>query len=627
MWIGSLEKSGEDFLDFSSHMFDFNCIISKGNAVPFTGNERILSLSFLKDIPFIQERQNGKNFSIQWLRHTDIHSNCSYANKGVYAYILGNIFTNQNYETKFGKSKKLYPEEIYNLFNEFGKSLTDYIKGIFLLLIFNENSQEYLLFTSRSGLLDVYFYHGKDFIILSSSIEFIVKNEQCKTKIDKVSLIQHHIYDYPLGDRTLFNGILSVSSASLFSYNLNNIKINKYFDYAESLQCPHSMSWAETWEQTPGIFNKTIDLIHSDQEKICSALTSGFDSRSNLSRLLNSGKEILYYSWGMPGSNELKIPSAIAAKLGFNYKPILLNGDFEEKYDYYAKQAVLWSDGRGTIRRANHTYGYSILSEYSRFNLTGLVGSELIRPTNAVGHIFNEEFIEDFYSENPEKNIESHLDKLINRKLINEEIISENRIKFFSETIEYFRSFSLIGEKYKQLYYFSLTEGFKKYFGHEIHGCRIYNFIQTPYVDDDFIDFILESPVPTLNIDAFRRNPKSLRLGQLFYIPILKKNKPILLKIRTGRFYKPSSLTSKFYPLSVLPGYLRKLLRQRIKKNDTFDTPSWNNLFIQNNKNLMSTKNSIFNPINETELGKYRDIEISKFLSVRYWLNEIFPEK
>lgn len=608
-------------------MFDFNCIISKGNAIPLTGDEKISSLSYLKNIPFIREQQYGKNFSIQWLRHTDTHPSYSYANKGVYIYVMGNIFTNRNYETIYGISKKLHPEEIYKLFNEHSKLLTEYIKGIFSLLIFNENSQEYMLFSSRSGLLDAYFYRGKDFIILSSSIEFIVKNAQCKTKLDEVSLIQYHIYDYPLGNRTLFDGILSLSPASLLSYNLNNITINKYFDYAESLQKLPQMSWSETWEQTPAIFNKTIDLIHSDQNKICSALTSGFDSRSNLSRLLNSGKEILYYSWGMPGSSELKIPSKIAAKLGFNYKPVLLNRDFEKKYEYYAKQAVLWSDGRGTIRRANHTYGYSILSDYSRLNLTGLIGSELIRPINAVGHIFNAEFVEAFYSENPEKLIELQLDKLTSYKLINEDIIYENRIKYLSETVEYFRSFNLIGEKYKQLYYFALTEGFKKYFGHEIHGCRMYNFIQTPYVDDDFIDFILKSPVPALNIVAFRRNPKSLRLGQLFYIPILKKNKPILLRIVTGRFYKPSSLTSIFYPLSVLPGYLKKLLRQWMKKNDTFDTPLWNDLFINDNKDLLAKGNKIFLPINEAEFGKYRDIEIAKFLSVRYWLNEIFPEK
>ena len=65
-----------------------------------------------------------------------------------------------------------------------------------------------------------------------------------------------------------------------------------------------------------------------DQKRICSALTSGFDSRANLSRLLNSGKDILYYSWGIPGSIELKIPSEIAKKLDFNYKPVLLNQRF-----------------------------------------------------------------------------------------------------------------------------------------------------------------------------------------------------------------------------------------------------------------------------------------------------------
>ena len=187
--------------------------------------------------------------------------------------------------------------------------------------------------------------------------------------------------------------------------------------------------------------------------------------------------------------------------------------------------------------------------------MTGLMGSELIRPTNAVDHIFNQEFIDAFYSDDPMSEIKIHFQNISKRNILKEEILVSNEDRFINETVCYFRSFNSFGEKYKQLYYFALSEGFRKYFGHEIHGNRIYNSIQTPYIDDDFVDFLLKTPIPLLNISAFERNPKTLRLGQLFYIPILKSNCPALLKIKTGRFYKPSSLTSPIYPVSILPGF------------------------------------------------------------------------
>jgi hypothetical protein len=329
----------------------------------------------------------------------------------------------------------------------------------------------------------------------------------------------------------------------------------------------------------------------------------------------------------MPGSTELKIPAKISRRFNFKYKPIFLNADFENEYSYHAKQAVIWSDGRGTIRRANHTYSYSILSKHSRFVITGLMGSELIRPTNAVDHIFNKEFVDTFYSDNQLQEIKNQYEKFVRKGILKDDLLNSSKKLFIKETTNYFASFNLLGEKYKQLYYFALSEGFKKYFGHEIHGSRIFNFIQTPYIDDDFVDFLLMTPVPLLNKNAFERNPKTLRLGQLFYIPILKSNFPALLEIRTGRFYKPSALTSFLYPVSVFPALILKKLNQMFKKNDTFNTSRWNKVFMEENSSLTSLDTNIFNPLTTKIITSNRDIDISKFISIRFWLEEVYKDK
>jgi hypothetical protein len=608
-------------------MFDFFCIISIGNIAGFGYPKKNSSYSYLKDIPFCEENLSGRNFSFSLLRHSDQDVPCKFQQNNIHIFIMGEIYSNGRFKQEYSGTKQLYPKDIFHLYEKEGASLANFIKGIYILLIFNENLNEYYIFTSRSGLLDSYYYMGENCLFISSSLENIVRNPLCKTDIDQVALIQQHIYDYPLGNRTLFENISIINPASVLEYDLFKIKIQTYFNYENALKNIGSITWEDTKELSPGIFNSTLDLISNDQKRICSALTSGFDSRANLSRLLNLSKDVLFYSWGMSESTELKVPLKISKKLHFNYKPILLGHDFEEKYDYYAKQAVLWSDGRATIRRANHSYSYSILSKYSRFNLTGLMGSELIRPTNAVDHIFNQEFIDSFYSDKPLDEIKMHFLNFSKRKILKDTILIGNEDRFINETANYFKNFISVGEKYKQLYYFALTEGFRKYFGHEIHGNRIYNSIQSPYIDDDFVDFLLRTPIPFLNINAFKRDSRTLRLGQLFYIPILKHNCPPLLEIRTGRYYKPSSLTSPLYPFSILTGLVLKKFKQKIKGNDTFNITRWNKIFIKENQNLISFNTDFFNPLSDEVLLSIRDIDLSKIISIRFWMNELLERK
>ncbi len=602
-------------------MFDFNCVISFQRETILTDDNKIVSLKYLKGIEFTKEYLKGEFFSAQWLQRKNERNDFFFMKNKAFVFLIGRIYPNQSFETLKGPGINLTAEILHNLYLEYGKDFSKYIKGQYLLFIFDEKKEEYHVITSRSGLLDVYYYSDDGYVIISSSLEFILKHPWCSTGIDEIALIQYHIYDYPLGSRTLFRNIRLLEPANTFTFSRQGIVVKKYYDFKSSMSKVSTLSWEETYDQIPHIFNRTIDLLHQNENAFCSAITSGFDSRTNLSRLVHSGKDVLYYSWGMPGSIELRIPAMIAKKVNLKYSPIYLDSEFEEDYDYFAKQAVLWSDGRGTIRRANHTYAYSLLSKHSDFVITGLIGSELIRPTNAFGHIFNKEYVEIFYSENPDKIIADQFNKFNDRGILNIDFSDSFKKDYLIETSKYFETFNFFPEKYQQLYYFSLTEGFRKYFGHEIHACRIYNFIQSPYIDDDFVDFLLRTPVPKLNVSAFKRNSKSLRLGQLFYIPVIKANMPSLLKITTGRFYTPSQLTSPLYPLSILPGYLRKFLKHKFMPNDTFNTKRWNGMFIEKNRSLFDMNNKIFAQVKYEMLNNLSESDVSKYISVRLYLS------
>jgi len=598
-------------------MFDFIVHISKERHPEQIRFDAVSTGNYLKDILYKEELFKGVNFSLSALVHEDAHGSCHFSDKGTVVFAMGNVYTTNSYALSLKtKPHRVEPSGIFKIYNEEGCTFINNLKGIFIILVLDEGNSRYQLFSSRNGLYDTYYLEGDDYLIASSSLEAILKFPGIIPEIDPVAIIQHSIFDYPLGEKTLFSNVRMLNPSSSLTYNLESTTLLKYFDYLPLLKQNNKITWKETYALTPARFNEAVDLLIEGKEKICASLTSGFDSRTNLSRLYSSGKDILFYSWGIPGSIEIQIPQLIAKKTGIRYDPVFLEKRFEEEYNYFGKQAVMWSGGKGTIRRANHTYGYSRLISHSHTVITGLFGSELLRPANAVGHIFNQAFIDLLYAEDQESLLKELFETEKNKAFLNTEMLERCKEEFIRDTLDYFSRLNNVGEKYLQLYYFSLTEGFRKYFGHEIHGCREYVQILSPYIDDDFVEFILNTPVPSLNKVAFKRNPKSLKLGQSFYLPVLRANFKQLMSIPTGRYYSPAQLGSVLYPLSVLPGYLKHRWRQ--KSNDTFNNKKWNKAFMESNDHLVMYSDQFLARMDRVQSNS--DTDIAKQLSLRFWL-------
>ncbi|NVO21365.1 MAG: hypothetical protein HXX13_16815 [Bacteroidetes bacterium] len=602
-------------------MFDITLLITPGPlSVELRQKVKPLT-SYLEGIEVLPESIQGKNFEISGLRHKENMTPFSATEAGKHIIVLGDIFTNREYaHSRNTRPSRLLPADLLQMITKDGPGFINYIKGIFIIFLIDEELEKYQVFSCKSGLLDIYYHESKDFLLISTSIQNIIDFPGVPSEVDPVVLLQHSIFDYPLGECTLFKGIQPLPPSSILTYDLKSAVLTEYYNYTASVTQNTSLSWKETYRQTRELFNECIDLLNKDQSKLCASLTSGFDSRTNLSRLFHSKKDILYYSWGMPGSIEISIPQLISEKLGFHYSPVLLDKNFESRFSYYGTQAVMWSGGKGTIRRANHTYGYSILSKHSTTVITGLFGSELLRPANSVGHIFNQEFVNVFYAENSEEQLNNLLGEEIRKGFIPEQLIQDHRGEFIDRTAHYFRHLNSIGSKYQQLYYFSLTEGFRKYFGHEINCCRQYVSILSPYIDDDFVEFILRTPVPLLNKKAFQRNSKSLKLGQSIYLPVLKENLDSLMHLPTGRFYSPAQLNSVFFPLNIIPAYIKH--KKRRKKDDTFDLKLWVKLFRQDRSDLFDAGNSSLNALTPV-IENSSAYDLAKQVSLRLWLKEV----
>lgn len=607
-------------------MFDFVAVLGKNKKLNISSEINTYN-KFLKNIDYRKKFFKSDYYELLALSYPD-NDKYFFSNSSADVFLMGKVYTNNKYYECFNaKHLEIYSEEISELYENYKKDFIDYIKGIFVIIIVDKIDNVILVYNARAGLFNIYYSQLANSVLISTNPEIILKYPELNTDIDVISVIEYSVFDYPLGSNNLFKSLKKISGGEYLEYQNDNSAISRYYDYNDLINKKSDLNWDDTYEISKDIFNSILDCYIKNYNKILAGLTSGFDSRTNLSRLINAGKNILFYSWGMSKSIEIRIPEMISDKLNINYRPIYLEEEFEENVDYFAKQALMWSGGTGTVRRANHTFGYSKLFGHSNLNITGLFGSEIIRPTNAVGHIFNRNFVRVLFSEN----IPDELNKLYNCEImfgfLKENLLKKEKNNFMDRAVDYFNELKDKREKYQQLYYFSFNEGFSKYFGHEITGCRQYLNIVSPYIDDDFVEFIFRTPIPQLNEYAFKRNFDSLKKGQLFYLPIIKKNYPPLMKIKTGRNYTPAQLISVLYPVNIIPGYIRKEFRK--KRNDTFNTKKWNNILFKDLEtvkydddifnSMVSLMNSV--PRNyENSLEENWDNKLAKQYSLKYWI-------
>ncbi len=521
-------------------------------------------------------------------------------NIGFKIFHIGEIFIRFDSQAEDEKKNPLTDNEVINLYKKYSDHILDHIKGTFILVIIDEYQKVAYAFPSKSGLYKLFYYIKDDIIILSTCLDSIVSDSDYTGDINIVAAYEQEIFGYPLGNYTLFSNVFVLENSQYLKIGLVDFRTQKkqFYLVSDYLSENPSLSWDETYAKTPLLFNQIIEQFLMIDDKINAGLTSGFDSRTVLSRVINSKNYIQYYSYGTSqDSVDIWIPQKIADNFNLNYHWIKFDDNFFSKYDYYANQLLFLSDGFGNIKRCNQMYAHSILSEFSRVNLTGYIGSELLRPNNMMDTNIFPPMAKLVYSSMITPDI---IRTVINKKsyIIQDKILD----KYWEDIIEHIYAdiskYVIYNKSYLNLYNYTVQCSLWKFFGQEFHSSRIYDKILSPYIDDEFVEFILKSPVPSINDHAFQRNINDLRLGQKFYLPIIKQNKPELGNIITGRGYRPNSLESKIYPFNLLFKYIIfRGSNKYLHRYAAFNAGLWNNITYNHNKEVFSYTNDYLKEI------------------------------
>jgi hypothetical protein len=595
-------------------MFDFLVKISKQKDMEFKDNSK-KKIDLLYDINYKVENICGDHFNLFTYSHQD-EANVFRTNEVVVA-IMGEVYSNQEYsQLTNSEPRQLSSEEIFELYSAHGQQCIKYLKGIFIILFFDTILNKYFIFRSKSGLLMAYYYADKDFLLISSCLDSIKSYPGINTELDSISIVEHSLFDFPLGNRTHYKFIKIVDNMSCLVYDLREVTQVQFYDYAKQICAKPIYNWNDTYREVPDLFNKTVDLLSANKPRLNAGLTSGFDSRTVLSRLYIQKESVQFFTYGLPTGIDVRIAKKIVNKFGLRYKHIDFSDPlFSQEYQNNWDKLLFFSDGFGNLKRTNQIYAQRRLSEFSRNMITGYFGSEILRPISATDTLLRPNLIKLLLSKEFLPTLESIYIAEYSKKFLFDQYLDVNKQDVMQDIAVTLAKTMMFPEVYRRTLHFMLSSALWKFFGQEFHSSRMYSMINAPYIDDDFIDFVLQTPVPELDNIAFKKQYKALQMGQLFYLPILEKNFKALTEIPTGRYYTPKSLKSRIFPMNVIIPYSRYRIEAKYRLMPTFDTNKWNSKTVYNSKyyNEMIFASDCLNRVRTSEF--YKEVSLLQYLS------------
>ena len=462
-------------------------------------------------------------------------------------------------------------------------------------------------------------------IIFSNHLDFILEHIS-NPEINARALVEFSLFDHQLHTKTIIKNIFLIPGGYYVTLDRRHTpQFTLAYDIAKWLK-RNLRPRKESLEAIDDILHKVLRNYSDSVPSFNLSLTGGFDGRLNLALLDTHDYRKMYaFSYGKKGSNQISIPSKIASKLHFMYRPISLDNEFLNSYAEMGYLSILLTSGTTAFNRAVYPYAYKKISEFSKSCILGQC--DFIRPlyNNPAGVIFNVFSQAAVLDENYDNFIMEY-NKLRERAFINQD--------YFTKTVAddiYSEIYKLYTEPYKDLsnkerfFFFLYKESIMKYWHTECHLVNLFVDDFITFSDLDYLEELFQSEYCGLYKGLLVKSQLQRRNAHDLYIDLYEINNKKLNFYYNDRYFKPQWLKYGL-PGFALAGIGKRIakFRQKIYGNDTFGGAEWTSLFYLKyqtqiaHNNRFFELNHILNTLAYTDDNDYRK---DRHSSLKLWFD------
>lgn len=497
--------------------------------------------------------------------------------------------------------------------------------GHYYYILYDRNTRQFCAGNSLFSILPLYYIFSNGRLLMSDNA-FTLGRYTGRATFSKRFILESVLFNYPLFNHSVIEGISLLSPNSGISLDPRGIKITKHTSIQDFFYLNPSPIKKSAGPLTD-IFLETVKK-YFPKEHYFTALTGGFDGRTLTAAGRYHERSFSCYCFGTSASNDLKLAYEVASKAGIPFFAINLDDVYLKDHSLdEGRNFIISSSGTGTFTRAHYLFAAGQLAGKTRYLLTGNFGSEIFRAAHVPGVLISPNLYTVFSSGNPDEACQK-LWVSPGMSWLNKAEMSSVRADLQSDIIGLpcFKAEYKDLSRNRQFYIFVFEELFRKYFGAEMISEAGFIKNRTPFLDIDFLKELLTTQFAGINSRFFEENPFKRYKGQMLYAYILRKTFPQLGKILTDKGYKPDDLISASGIPRLITGYLGKRLK---RKNNTYDPTGVKKAWDLNHSfyESLQVNNDLFNTVSiKNGLGSGLTDERAKLYSLIYidnYLNKL----
>ncbi|MDF3047364.1 MAG: Asparagine synthetase [Candidatus Midichloriaceae bacterium] len=166
-------------------------------------------------------------------------------------------------------------EVILALYSKYGNDCLQYLRGMFAFAIWDPKKNKLFCARDRFGIKPFYFYQNKEVFAFASEAKALLPLVD-KIETNKEAFSEYLVFQYTLGNQTLFEGIKQLLPGECLSLEENTLAIKKYWNLEYHPDPYHTEKYF--CEQFEALAEESMSLHLRSDVPVASYLSGGVDS-------------------------------------------------------------------------------------------------------------------------------------------------------------------------------------------------------------------------------------------------------------------------------------------------------------------------------------------------------------